>query len=363
MIRIEINGTPYETAAGESIKGVLTEAGFKFPCGGVGRCGKCRIVCKDLTPTDLDRRFLTERQIADGVRLACDKVATGPISLSCEISHDEKKEDVVLHECSVAATICDEDVTVSIVSDHLVETVKKKNPLNVYPTMKALAEAYQKDGGTLTKSLRAVIGKESVELFEKYGGAKAQVTALAAKDIYLKILAGLPLSATWEDVVSATENDPCGLPTESIYLLPALNEVIGGEVIAECVKLKEKSLLVDCEKTATFYLIGEKDDLAAAIWDCSYDEIGKRCVRAAAKYLSHEEKFSAVYLYGKYASEAEDALEDDFACIRKEKSPESVVDALLSFRTRAKLNKEKNRTTYIRLYDREVFQRFLTEEE
>ena len=266
-----------------------------------------------------------------------------------------------MRECSVVAVVTDEEITVTIVSDHAVETVKKENPLSEHPTIKALSDAYAKNKNALSKRLRAVIGKESVELFEKYGGAKAQTTALAAKDIYLKILAGLDLDVSAEDVVSATENDPCGLPTESIYLLPVLNDLIGGEVIAECVKLKEKSLLIDCERTVSLYLIGEKDDLAAAVWDCKYDEVGLRCIRAAAKYLAHEEKFSAIYLYGKYADLAEDILDEDFACIRKEKSPDASVDALLSFRTRAKLNKEIARTTYVRLYDKEVFQKYLTE--
>ena len=358
---IVINGKNYPVTTGAPLKEPLEKAGFLFPCGGTGRCGKCRIVCPDLAPTDLDRRFLTDRQIAEGVRLACDKTVLSSLKLTCEIEREEKKEDVVLRECSVVAVVTDEEITVTIVSDHAVETVKKENPLSEYPTIKALSDAYAKNKNALSKRLRAVIGKESVELFEKYGGAKAQTTALAAKDIYLKILAGLDLDVSAEDVVSATENDPCGLPTESIYLLPVLNDLIGGEVIAECVKLKEKSLLIDCERTVSLYLIGEKDDLAAAVWDCKYDEVGLRCIRAAAKYLAHEEKFSAIYLYGKYADLAEDILDEDFACIRKEKSPDASVDALLSFRTRAKLNKEIARTTYVRLYDKEVFQKYLTE--
>lgn len=361
MPDVIINGDRYETECGAPLKPTLEKAGFLFPCGGTGRCGKCRVVCHSLAPTDLDRRFLTDRQIADGVRLACDKTVSSEIIITCEIERNEKKEDVILHECSISAVITDEEITVSIVSDHLVETVKKKNPLSDFPTIKALSDAYAKDRGALSKRLRAVIGKESVELFEKYGGAKAQTTAVAAKEIYLKILAGVSLDETTETLLSVVENDACDLPTESLYFLPALNDLIGGEVLAECVKLKEKTLLVDCERTVSLYLIGEKDDLAAAVWDCSYDEVGLRCIRAAAKYLFHEEKFSSIYLFGKYARVAEEILDEDFACIRKEKSPESTVDALLSFRTRAKLNKEKNRTTYVRLYDKEVFQKYLTE--
>ena len=360
MHNVIINGKKYSVEDNSPLKETLIDAGFSFPCGGVGRCGKCRINCPTISPTELDRRFLNEKQIADGIRLACDKKVTSSINIECELG-GVNKTNIVLHECSVAVSICDEEIDITIVGEEPVETVTKPNPIARYATLSEIIKEYKRNGNTLTKELRAVIGKESVELFEKYGGAKAQVTAVAGKGIYLEILAGIEIGSDNEKLNMVAENDPCGLPTESLYFLPCLNEYIGGEVIAECVKLKERSLLIDCERTASLYNIAEKDDLAAAIWDCDYTELSLKCIRAAALYLSRDYAKPTVYLCGKYADKAEDELFDAFTCVQIEKSNLSVVDALLSYRTRAKLNKEIGRTTFVRLYDKEAFQRLLTE--
>lgn len=360
MHNVIINDKKYVAEDNSTLKETLTQAGFAFPCGGTGRCGKCRINCPTLPPTDLDRRFLNDNQIKDGVRLACDKKVTSSINIKCEIS-GANKTNIVLHECSVAVTISDEEIDVTIVGEEPVETVTINNPLAAYPTLSALLDKYKKDGKELTTLLRAAIGKESVELFEKYGGAKAQTTAVAGKGIYLDILAGIEIGSDNEKLSSVAENDPCGLPTESLYLLPHLNEYIGGEVIAECVKLKERSLLIDCERTVTFFDIGEKDDLAAAIWDCDYSYVMQRCIRSAALCLNKDRPKPTIYLCGKYADKAEEELFDTFTCIQIQRSNLSVVDALMSFRTRSKLNKEIARTTFVRLYDKEEFQKNLTE--
>ena len=45
------------------------------PCGGRGKCGKCRVRIADPAggpaPSEADRRFLSSKEIADGIRLAC----------------------------------------------------------------------------------------------------------------------------------------------------------------------------------------------------------------------------------------------------------------------------------------------------
>ena len=166
MHNVIINGKKYVAEDNSPLKETLTQAGFAFPCGGVGRCGKCHINCPSLSPTDLDRRFLNDNQIKDGIRLACDKKVTSSINIECELS-GVNKTNIVLHECSVAVTISDEEIDVTIVGEEPVETVTINNPLAAYPTLSALLDKYKKDGKELTTLLRAAIGKESVELFEK----------------------------------------------------------------------------------------------------------------------------------------------------------------------------------------------------
>ncbi len=359
MHSVIINGKKYTVEDSAPLRECLTEAGFHFPCGGAGKCGKCRINCPSLPISDLDRRFLGDRQLSDGVRLACDKKVTSSLSLECELGTSHT--DIVLRECSIAVNIVDEEIDIAIVGESTVETVTKPNPLKNM-TVEEIVTEYEKNPSPLTNALRAVIGKESVELFEKYGSAKASTTAIGSKGLYLKILAGLPLDCAIEDVETKGETDPFGLPTESIYLLPTVDDFVGGDILTETIKLKENSILVDCEKTVTLFAIGEEDDLTTALWDCDYSDVAYRCIRAAVKFLLTEVKAPVITLCGRYADSVEDVLnEAGLTTIQIEKNIENTVQALLSFRARAKLNKEKNRTTTIKIFDNEIFQSFLTE--
>lgn len=74
-ILVEDQGKKYDCEAGSVLIDTLRENGVRIdaPCGGSGRCGKCRVrvVSGELPVTAEDRTFLSEREIASGVRLAC----------------------------------------------------------------------------------------------------------------------------------------------------------------------------------------------------------------------------------------------------------------------------------------------------
>ena len=74
-ILVEDQGKKYDCEAGCVLIDTLREHGVRIdaPCGGSGRCGKCRVrvVSGELPVTAEDRAFLSEREIASGVRLAC----------------------------------------------------------------------------------------------------------------------------------------------------------------------------------------------------------------------------------------------------------------------------------------------------
>lgn len=74
-IVVEDQGKKYECVAGSSLMDTLRAHGVRMdaPCGGSGRCGKCRVrvVNGELPVTAEDQRFLSERELRDGVRLAC----------------------------------------------------------------------------------------------------------------------------------------------------------------------------------------------------------------------------------------------------------------------------------------------------
>lgn len=75
QIVVEDQGKKIICTAGTPLLSVLREKGIRVdaPCGGGGRCGKCRIrlVSGELEITPADRQYLSERELTSGIRLAC----------------------------------------------------------------------------------------------------------------------------------------------------------------------------------------------------------------------------------------------------------------------------------------------------
>ena len=71
---IEIDGEPVRAREG-AILGRLLEkrGGLSMPCAGMGRCGKCRVYVDGRVspPKEAERRLLGEKELAQGIRLAC----------------------------------------------------------------------------------------------------------------------------------------------------------------------------------------------------------------------------------------------------------------------------------------------------
>jgi uncharacterized 2Fe-2S/4Fe-4S cluster protein (DUF4445 family) len=74
-ILVENQGKKCIGEAGTALFDILREQGVRIdaPCGGGGRCGKCRIqvLSGELPVTAEDERLLSEKELADHVRLAC----------------------------------------------------------------------------------------------------------------------------------------------------------------------------------------------------------------------------------------------------------------------------------------------------
>ncbi len=68
---------------GASLRDSLFHHGVEFPCGGRGRCKGCRVrlLEGDLPPTAMDTRFLSDSELRDGWRLACQARIKGDLTL------------------------------------------------------------------------------------------------------------------------------------------------------------------------------------------------------------------------------------------------------------------------------------------
>ena len=103
--RIIYNKTEYKTEEGVSVGAFLCERGFTgFICGGHGKCGKCRVVCRGALSalTDAEKALLSEEEIISGVRLACrtyilgDCEITAANQIKAEIKADGNMPDIKL---------------------------------------------------------------------------------------------------------------------------------------------------------------------------------------------------------------------------------------------------------------------------
>lgn len=90
-ITVTVNGRLQKALSGLALSEIAL--GEK-PCGGHGRCGKCRVVARgELSAlTEAEKRLLTAKELASGIRLACMTYARG----DCEIETLVKSEERIL---------------------------------------------------------------------------------------------------------------------------------------------------------------------------------------------------------------------------------------------------------------------------
>ena len=92
QIKVLVNGKELTAKAGSLISDILNT---EKPCGGHGRCGKCKVWARgELSAlTEEERKLLSDKELSDGVRLACLTYALGDCTVST-ITHSERSQIV-----------------------------------------------------------------------------------------------------------------------------------------------------------------------------------------------------------------------------------------------------------------------------
>ncbi|MCK4716386.1 MAG: DUF4445 domain-containing protein, partial [Candidatus Marinimicrobia bacterium] len=82
-IKLEPLGKIIQVEKHTTLQDVLFDYGVEFPCGGDGTCGKCkvRVIDGDLPINDIQRRYFSREEIANGWRLACQCFVKEPVTL------------------------------------------------------------------------------------------------------------------------------------------------------------------------------------------------------------------------------------------------------------------------------------------
>lgn len=81
QVTLKPHGRSLRVIRGSALRNVLFEQGVEFPCGGRGRCRGCRVrvLEGDLAVTTDDARLLSERELSEGWRLACQATTRGDL--------------------------------------------------------------------------------------------------------------------------------------------------------------------------------------------------------------------------------------------------------------------------------------------
>ena len=310
-----------------NLRDFLEREGFRFPCGGKGSCGRCRISAPSLPVTDRDRKFLTPDEIERGVRIACDKVVNGVAEIEADIASGEVKAERY-ERADAYAVFCDNATYIGLQDGGEVRDGLELPPVEA-------KYAY----------LRGAAQKETIELFEKHSLAKAETFLLAASPARFTELTGIEERFAAGQTLGA---ELMSMPAEDVYLPPAPKTLIGSDIVLEFALRKAGEFVVNGryfayldEASLHVAYVASED---AAIRTATIVYFIKKFAPARASYIGKDEVAAAC---GLTAEES--------------RIPTSAAKALDSNRFKAKLDRLAKKAEEVRLADDDMWQRILSE--
>ena len=312
-----------------SLRQLLESEGFQFPCGGKGLCGRCKIIAPTLPITEKDSTFIPEDDLKRGVRLACDKVVEGELEIDCLLERVEKKKAkiseadayVVFEEGRTLVGLCDG-------GEVLDEVVLSETP-------------------TSFRALRATAQKETVELYEEHGLAKATVILLAGTPQKFTETTGIIEEFDFCNTVEARLFD---MTSEEVLLLPKPTALVGSDILLEMLGRDEGTLLI-------------KDSYIAYLGDSLYIARVIPNINAPKTYLTAVKYFIKKFEPTEKIVVGNNQLARDCGCVVGESVvSENVASLLASNRPKARLEKLARKVVEVMLSEDKLFQELLQEE-
>lgn len=174
ICKVSFNGKSYELPEGADLGVFLRKQGFEgFVCGGHGKCGKCRVICRgglsDIT--DAEKELLSEKDLSAGVRLACRTVIKGDCEIkserygSAEIKKDGNMPDIslcpVFEKYGISVDIGTTTVVLRLYDKNgaVLSEQSSLNPQRTYgaDVVSRMEAALKGDGGKITFAIRQKI--------------------------------------------------------------------------------------------------------------------------------------------------------------------------------------------------------------
>lgn len=293
-----------QAAAGETLQEILREAGFlqDAPCGGNGRCGKCRV-------------------IVDGAeRLACQTIVDRDLTVILP----QRNDPVILTEGTCAQLPVGGGVNLAVdigtttvaaylmVSGKTLAVESRKNPQSAFgaDVLSRIQHALKGHGPALTAAIRGCVADMTEKLLEKTGNRRLDRVCIVGNPAMQQLFLGLPVEnltkIPFQPLLTKAEKAEAGeyIPAwagADLLTVPDISGYIGADTVA-CIlatgmnKSEKLTLLVDIGTNGEMVL-GCKDRLVA-------------CATAAGPALEG----SGIQLGMQAAAGAIDRVEKDFTC-------------------------------------------------
>ena len=322
-MKIKLNGQ------NASLRGLMEREGFRFPCGGKGLCGRCKVVAKELPPTERDHRFLTAEELQAGVRLACDKTIDGEIELEPLFGREENRAERMDYS-DAYAVFTDYATFAGLVADGEVADSVLLPPTEISHF-----------------ALRGAAQKEIVELIERHSVAKAGTMLIAAEPLRFHALTGIAEAIPEGDTVDAALFN---MPADEVYLPPIKGELLGGNIPLEALGREQGEMLV---AGGTVLYVGEASIHTAFIY---------RTKESLGVFKATVEYFLERFMPVKRSYIAPDPVMEERGGFHPVQSliPVNAAQALGSNRVKAKLRKLSAKLETEDLVNSDCFHKYLS---
>lgn len=256
MISVKLNGSRLSVSVGT----VLSEAvGSHKPCGGHGRCGKCKVVVRGEVsePSEAELKLLTADELASGVRLSCLTRVLG----DCEVqlpSEEERSQIVTdgeLPELELMPSFEKYGVAIDIgtttlaarlydTKGNMLADASRLNPQQEWgaDVISRIEASLAEKGEALATSVRKALSEMITELSEKAGILSSDIgqAVVTGNTVMLSLLTNecvepfshspFAIKRFFGETLAAKELDLDALsPDTPVYLPPCISAFIGAD--------------------------------------------------------------------------------------------------------------------------------------
>ncbi len=241
-----------------------------MPCGGNHTCGKCKVYAKgNISPlSETERKYLSNQEIQNGIRLACVAQALGDCTI--EILNNENNSGTVMldgkkHEMNFYGLALSADIGTTTVAVYLYKDGKQIKSIGEHNKQSKFgADVITRIGVNKPQILQQTIVSQLTEMFEKVLCDVADVSeveriVITGNTTMLHFLRGYdPASlavspfktvSLFDEEIEADKIFPI-FSNATLYLPPCISAYIGADVVcsievSEMIKKDETSILAD----------------------------------------------------------------------------------------------------------------------